>query len=327
MDDANINRLRRLTDALDASPSLGEMKDSVSFRGGLCITRIDRATRKRDTLVDDQNLIVTQGRRVFSRLIVGFDGTPLVTKTQQRGIRIVRDTSDSAVDAWVSIVPVSGTNEFTFELWRNDGADVLEFSQQYPSGVLDLNGLVAAVNTVSGWYAETMNGLGGTDAATLLTVYKAPALGDAASYSSGITTIPHTRELTVLKTLATYTTPNEITPFIIGGLRFGTEGHVQATPTTAKDVGAGDEYLSASLRASDYGNATPSEDQLPVSVQYPLPSQVNLVATLAASQGNGLSLSEAGLFTTNGYMIARKNFGRIAKTNLFDLEAVWSLYF
>lgn len=60
-------------------------------------------------------------------------------------------------------------------------------------------------------------------------------------------------------------------------------------------------------------------------VSYPLEVKVTYLADLDQSQGNGLSITEAGLFKASGAIFNVKNFPAIPKTSEFGLHFEWSI--
>lgn len=60
-------------------------------------------------------------------------------------------------------------------------------------------------------------------------------------------------------------------------------------------------------------------------VAYPLEVKVTYLADLDQSQGNGLSITEAGLFKASGAIFNVKNFPAVPKTSEFGLHFEWSI--
>lgn len=57
------------------------------------------------------------------------------------------------------------------------------------------------------------------------------------------------------------------------------------------------------------------------------PGLTEFIATLGTAQGNGETLREVGLFTSNGTMIARQVYGDIVKSSTFAVEYTWRISF
>jgi hypothetical protein len=60
-------------------------------------------------------------------------------------------------------------------------------------------------------------------------------------------------------------------------------------------------------------------------VEYPLDVKVTYLADLDQSEGNGLSITEAGLFKQSGKIFNVKNFPAVPKTSEFGLHFEWSI--
>jgi hypothetical protein len=298
------------------------------MRGGLHLEKRYRGG-KTEVVLDDRNLIVSIGRRLFSRLIAGGSGSPSILRGQQYGLRVIRSTTGAPTAAWVAFSQIAGTNEFLFELYTNAGR---EYFWQFTSGQQTLATLAAAISGQTGWKADVMNSLGSVDATTLATTPRADALGSAASYTNGWSS-NYTRRLVVNASVEQVLVPDPLEPvltakpLLINGIRFGTGGHDVAVPANGKPVLANEEYLTSMLRASDISGAAEGMDTLAVQVTYPTATQVAFTATLPASEANGLNLSEASLVAAGDFQVARKNFGQILKTNSFDFIAKWTLIF
>lgn len=58
---------------------------------------------------------------------------------------------------------------------------------------------------------------------------------------------------------------------------------------------------------------------------YPTPNQVMLTFNLGASEGNGLNITELGLFNSGNVLIARKTREAIIKTNEIIVSGLWIL--
>ena len=325
-EEATYKAIERVNRENEANTRL--LRDHVHMRGGLQLQKRDKGG-KTEIVLDDRNLIVSIGRRLFSRLISGGAGSPTILRGQQYGLRVIRSTTGSPTAAWVTFSQVAGTNEFLFELYTNSGR---EYFWQFTAGQQTLTTLAAAISGQAGWKADVMNSLGSVDATLLAQTPRADALGSAASYTNGWTS-NYTRRLAVGASIEQVLTPNVTTPIrtaeplIITGIRFGTGGHDLAVPSTGKPVLATDEYLTSMLRASDISGANEGQDLLPIQVTYPSPAQVAFTAVLPASEANGLNLSEASLVAAGDFQVARKNFGQILKTNSFDFIAKWTLIF
>jgi len=298
------------------------LRDHVHLRGGLQLMKRFSDGRIELTM-DDRNMIVSIGRRLFSRLISGGAGTPTLLRGQQYGLRVIRSTAGAPTDAWVAFAQVAGTNEFLFELYTNAGR---EYFWQFTAGQQTLTTLAAAISGQAGWKADVMNGLGSVDATLLAATPKADALGSSASYTNGWSS-NYTRRLVVNASIEQNLTPNTVAPLLISGIRFGTGGHDLAVTTNGKPVLANDEFLTSMLRASDISGVAEGNDLLAVQVTYPSATQVAFTSVLPASEANGLYLSEASLVASGDFQVARKNFGRILKTNSFDFIAKWTLIF
>lgn len=339
-DEVIANR-RRFLDAIRGMDLRGRgplqalAEDQVTFRGGVLIQRVWRDGRV-EVVVEDPNLIVTTGRRVMSRIISGAASSPTLARGVRPAIRIIRSTANvegtgnAPTDAWVRFYQEAGTANFHFELWgKHAGGEVKEFEGIYVGGAKTLSQLVSDINSQESgrWYAEILNSLGAVDFTNLLPTHstgKTFALGDQASYGGGFSTSPYQR---VLYALSSHTPAVVLNDLQVTRLRLGTEGHKPDDLLVGKDVLASDEWLSAALRASDLGEALPADDYISVTVTYPNTAQVAFTGTLDQSSANGRYISEAGLFSTGDHMVARKNFGQIAKTNLFALEVTWTLIF
>lgn len=301
------------------------LRDCVYMRGCLHLSKrfLDGHT---EVALDDKNMIVSVGRRLLSRLISGAAGAPTILRGQQYGLRVIRGTTGAPSSAWVTFARVSGTNEYIFELFES-GARV--YFWQFTSGQQTLSTLAAAISGRTGWKADVMNGLGSVDATMLAETPRADSLGDTSTYTNGwVSTF--TRRLVVNASVEQSIgplTPNTPNPLYISGIRFGTQGHDTITPSIANPVLASSEYLTSMLRASDISGSVEGQDLLPVQVSYPNTSQVTFTSVLPASEANGQFLSEASLVAAGDYQVARKNFGRIEKTNTFDFIAKWTLIF
>lgn len=60
-------------------------------------------------------------------------------------------------------------------------------------------------------------------------------------------------------------------------------------------------------------------------VEYPLDVKVTYLADLDQSEGNGLKITEAGLFKESGAIFNVKNFPAVPKTSEFGLHFEWSI--
>lgn len=60
-------------------------------------------------------------------------------------------------------------------------------------------------------------------------------------------------------------------------------------------------------------------------VEYPLEVKVTYLADLDQSEGNGLKITEAGLFRESGKIFNVKNFPLVPKTSEFGLHFEWSI--
>ena len=60
-------------------------------------------------------------------------------------------------------------------------------------------------------------------------------------------------------------------------------------------------------------------------VEYPLDVKVTYLADLDQSEGNGLKITEAGLFKASGKIFNVKNFPAVPKTSEFGLHFEWSI--
>lgn len=312
-----IERMRSALSGKRIPHKLG-FSDPVNVKGGLRLVAKYVDGRQR-TLVEDNNLVVSMGRKVMSRLIGGIVDSPTITKTVQGGIRIVRSTNGSPTSAYVKVY--TDGNDTVVEGWTNLSGSAA-WSQRFVGGVKTLGQLRDDINAVTGWFSEVLNGLTNVDAVSLVRTPQAGCLGNQSSYTS--TDNAHSR---TLFTVTTETVAVVADDLFINRIRFGSQGHDPNNTAIGKDVLASDEQLTSGLRAADLGNATQAADFLTLDeVLYPTSAQVAFVATLSASQGNGLNISEAGLFTP-GLMVARKNFGIIPKTSTFGIEATWTLVF
>jgi hypothetical protein len=108
-------------------------------------------------------------------------------------------------------------------------------------------------------------------------------------------------------------------------MSFGDGGHDPMNPTvaippTVLDVALGHEHVSIGKKTVTY--------------DFPSATSVRLIAGLSDSEGNGLGLSEVGLWTTdnpaspgNPILFARKTFGLITKSSLFSITFYWEIIF
>jgi hypothetical protein len=85
---------------------------------------------------------------------------------------------------------------------------------------------------------------------------------------------------------------------------FGEDG----TPTDPSDSGLTNEVRKSFISASASANS------------------VELQAELTASEGNGQTFREVGLYTANGDLFARHVIGAFDKTNIVRLLVVWTIY-
>lgn len=60
-------------------------------------------------------------------------------------------------------------------------------------------------------------------------------------------------------------------------------------------------------------------------VEYPAEVKVTYLADLDQSEGNGLNITEAGLFKASGKLFNIKNFPAVPKTSEFGLHFEWSI--
>lgn len=286
-----------------------------------------------EPLVTDPNLVVTTGRRVMSRLISGAVSSPTLLHGVLPALRIIRTTAvvenigGACVEAWARVYQIEGTATYRIDLVaQNATTAYVEWSLEFPGNVYRITDIAAAINATANWTCEILNSLDAVDASLLLTTHdsgKHFALGDEASYSS-IGTDPRAATLNAYSTGTESVTAADL---YIEGVRFGTEGHDPATPTSALDVQTTDEDLRARLRAIEYGGAAVTDDVLDVTVSYPNPQHVTFTSVLTASQANGRALSEVGLYTADGVLVAKKNFGQITKSALFSIVCEWTLLF
>jgi len=313
---------------LNAAPTpqkiIRPLSDDFFAKGCLEISKVYQDGRE-EVVVEDKNLIVSLGRRLMSRLIAGAQGSPTILRGVQYGLRVIRTTTGTPASAWISFEQIAGTNEFLFSLYT-DLSGTPEQYFQFAAGTQNLTTLAAAISAVSGWKADVMNSLGSIDATLLEQTPRADCLGTAGSYSNGWTSAS-TRRLAVRASYEQVLTAGTLSPLLVSGIRFGSEGHQPAATSLGKDVLSTDEYLTSMLRASDYLNSVEGQDSLPIVVTYTGASQVTFTATLAASMANGFNISEAALIAAGDTQIARKNFGVILKSSAFDLVARWTLIF
>ena len=61
------------------------------------------------------------------------------------------------------------------------------------------------------------------------------------------------------------------------------------------------------------------------SVVYPTSNKVQFNFSLGANECNGLSISELGLFTTNGVLFSRKDRSPIIKTSAVIITGIWTI--
>ena len=105
---------------------------------------------------------------------------------------------------------------------------------------------------------------------------------------------------------------------VISQMRWGTGGENPSTPTEAIAPLATDEALNEPLADPVFK---------PVTVDYPTDTSVRFTASLGQAEANGEGLSEEGLFSTDGYMFARKTFGILTKTSDFSFQFLHSILF
>ena len=308
----------------------------TSPRGMFQLLRRQIGEKEYEVLVDDRNLVVTLGRRAMSRLISGMASTPTVLESTRPALTVLRNSTGSPGGAFITIEQLAGTNDFLVTLCKGTPASpTVEFSRQFTGGTTEtITTLASWIGSQTNWYAVVLNSLGSLDASTLLSTPASPCLGSASSYATNgdVVASPSARTLRALtsytRTLAVTGTPPALSclDLYIDRIRFGTQGHVTASPTLGKTVLATDEVLTASLLASDYLGTNPANDYLAATVTYPNTGIVTFTAQLDGNVANGLDISEAALCTQT-FMIARKNFGKITKSNSFELVANWSLVF
>ena len=306
------------------SSNLSLVDNAPDFRGGLQITKRFPESGHCQVVLGGPNLVVSQGRRLFSRMISGCAGIPSILRTQQPGLKIIRDTNGSPTTAWVVVSAVSASEVLVQGYTSLSGTP--EFSFQFLAGVYTLSALAAAISAVAHWRADVLNSLGSVDAAFLITTPRADCLGDQASYTNGFTS-GYSRQLIVAAGVESSITADAPLSLKIDRMRVGTQGHQPAATTLGKDVLMGDEYLTSRLRSSDLGNSAEADNYMPATTTYSGTGQVTFQSVLGTTQGNGLNISEAALVSANDLMVARKNFGQISKTNSFELVFDWTLIY
>jgi len=328
----NRSRVRQILDAFATFITRDQDDNYPTSRGSVSLTAVyDDGTR--ELLVSDPNLVVTTGRRAMSRLISGAVSSPTLLYGVVPALRIIRTTADvesiggACVEAWARVYQIEGTATYRIDLVaQNATTAYVEWSLEFPGNAYRLTDIAAAINATANWVCEILNSLDANDASLLLATHDAGkhfALGDEASYVS----IGTDSRSAVLNAYSTGTDTVVPADLYIEGVRFGTEGHDPVTPTSALDVQTTDEDLRARLRAIEYGGAVSTDDVLDVVVTYPNPQHVTFTSVLTASQANGRALSEVGLYTASGVLVAKKNFGQITKSNLFAIECNWTLLF
>lgn len=105
---------------------------------------------------------------------------------------------------------------------------------------------------------------------------------------------------------------------IITQMRWGTAGHNPSNPTEPVPPTADNINLGATLASPTFKAVT---------VDYPTTTSVRFAASLEQSEANGQGLSEEGLFSTDGFMFARKTFGILTKTSDFSFQFLHSILF
>ena len=210
----------------------------------------------------------------------------------------------------------------------------VEATRSFVGGTTETVATLAAwITSQTGWRAVVLNSLGSVDAGNVLRVPSGPCLGTSSTYASDgvVTASASARTLGAVTTVTNTLTVAGVSPALscsdlyVDRIRFGTGGHQVAAPSLGNDVLASDEDLTARLLASDYTNAV-GIDYMPATVSYPNTAVILFTATFGVGQGNGLNISEAGLFAP-AFMVARKNFSQAAKTSSFEWSAEWSLIF
>ncbi len=104
-------------------------------------------------------------------------------------------------------------------------------------------------------------------------------------------------------------------------MSWGGAGHDSGDPTTAIPPNASDSALASEI--TSVGTA----GKKGVTYDFPDATTVRFVAELSESDAVGEGLSEAGLWTDDGTLFARKTFGLISKSSAFAFEFRWRILF
>lgn len=309
-----------------------QIRSNWQTKGSVRVVKRYRDSDRTDVVFDDNNLIVGLGRRVMSRLIASsVSPRPVATGTAP-AIEVVRAKPVGMVAAYVAITPVVNSSNLELRLYEDTGsgpAVVSDSLQVLVPGATTIAQVVSQINASTGWRAVAISGMSSRDAATLLTVTEAPALGTLTSYGTDLSVQQSTSKRTLYAIYSqTVSSPTDPGDLRIDRFRWGTGGHVVGSPTLAKSVLFSDERLVSGLRPIDYNPTAvdPNLDSLPVTVTFANTGIVTFTSTLTVDAANGLKVSEAGLYTPR-FMVAKKNFGQITKTDEFSLIAEWSLVF
>lgn len=302
--------------------------DQINVRGEFRLIKAF-ADGRTEVVVNDPNLVVTLGRRVMSRAIAGAATFPSILQTVLPAIRIIRTTAGSATAATAQFsLPSAGNCRLVLSK-TIASVTTVDSAINFVAGTTTLTQLITQINAVGQgqWRAAVVGAVGANDASSLISVNSATCLGDAGPYNAGNFDAPDSaNKARTLYAIATLTRPVTAPDLAVTGMRFGTEGATIADAAVAKGVLASDEQMVCKVRASEYGNAAEADDLLTSVVSYTNSAQVMFKSSLAVSQGNGLSVSEAGLFTPT-FLVAKKNFGAVVKSGAFSLEVEWTLIF
>jgi hypothetical protein len=104
-------------------------------------------------------------------------------------------------------------------------------------------------------------------------------------------------------------------------MSWGGAGHDGGDPTTAVPPSASDSALGAEI------TSVGTSGKKAVTYDFPDATTVRFISTLSESDAVGEGLSEAGLWTDDGTLFARKTFGLISKSSAFSFEFRWRILF
>lgn len=97
-------------------------------------------------------------------------------------------------------------------------------------------------------------------------------------------------------------------------MAFGRSGHDTFNPVNPIDPTLGDTALNDEILSKPF-----------TSISLTNSTTIRMEAEIGAGEANGEGISEGGLFTSDGTMVARKTWGIISKTSSFTLSFVWNL--